>query len=529
MGIYLNPGNMGFKGIINGDYIDKTGLIAHINNTINKSSYKMTCFSRLRRFGKSFAAKMLCAYYDKSCDSRELFEGLEISKDLSFEEHLNKYNVIYLDITRFTSFAENLREVVKTIQSKVIGELKEAYPEYVADDEKVLGEAMASVSSKTGEQFIFIIDEWDAIFRESKNDSILQKEYLQLLRGLFKGGTATDGTIAAAYMTGILPIKRYGTESALTDFREFTMVRPHFLVPYLGFTEDEVKRICEENNMDFNEMKSWYDGYYFKNIGSVYNPNSVMSAVRNRSYCSYWTSSETYESLKNYIAMNFDGLKDAVIAMLGGQRQRINPLYFQNDLTSLKNKNNVLTLLVHLGYLSYDEDSRKVCIPNLEVRDAFEMAVQDAGWDKVGEAIADSEDLLEATINGDSEAVENALEEIHSAKTSILKYNDENSLACAVSIAYYTAERYYEVYRELPTGKGFADLVFIPHKNTNRSAVIVELKYNKTADSAIKQIKERRYEGKLKTYEDNLLLVGVNYDRESTAKKHSCVIEKFEK
>ncbi len=374
MGIFLNPGNDGFQTILNEIYVDKTGLIDFVNSTIN-TPRKLTCFSRPRRFGKSFAAKMLCAYYDKSCDSRPLFEGLEISKKDSFEKHLNKYDVIYLDITRFISTTKSIKNIVSDIQNKVIKELREAYTACVEEHETVLADALFSVSDKTGNKFIVIIDECDAIFREAKNDKELQKEYIQLLRGLFKGGPATDKTIAAAYMTGILPIKKYGTESALTDFKEYSMITPKRLAEYIGFTENEVKALCDEHQMDFDEMRSWYDGYSFSRMKHVYSPNSVMNAVQEEEIQNYWTQTETFESLKKYIEINKDGLKDAIVLMLGGQRVKVNVSTFQNDIVSFDTKDDVLTLLIHLGYLAYDQKNKEVYIPNQEVTEAFEACI----------------------------------------------------------------------------------------------------------------------------------------------------------
>ncbi|MCC8081390.1 MAG: ATP-binding protein [Lachnospiraceae bacterium] len=353
---------------------------------------------------------------------------------------------------------------------------------------------------------------------------------MQLLRGLFKGGTATDETIAAAYMTGILPIKKYGTQSALTDFREYTMVEPFVLSEYVGFTERKVRNLCHKYDLSFEEIKRWYDGYSFSDIGSVYSPNSVMGAVMFKKFKSYWASSENYESLKGYISMNFDGLKDAVIAMLGGERIRVNTSRFQNDMTSFRSRDDILTLLIHLGYLAYDEAARKVFVPNLEVAEAFQDAVEGDGWEEIKRALSESENLLDATLDGDCAAVETALEEIHDSNFSVLKYNDENSLSCAITLAYYTARRDYEIVRELPAGKGFVDLVFLPRRNTDKPAMLVELKYDKDADNAIRQIRENRYDGSLKNYFDDLLLVGINYDKEAKGenrKKHTCVIERI--
>ncbi len=522
MGLYLNPGNSGFKEIINGIYVDKTGLIDYVSSTIGTSD-KLTCFTRPRRFGKSYAAKMLCAYYDKSCDSHALFEGLEISKLPSFEKYLNKYNVICLDMTGFISAADDVKDVVSNLQKEVIAELKSQYCEYVNQEENVLANALVSVSENTGDKFVIIIDEWDALFREAKNDRQLQHEYLMLIRSLFKNTMVTSKAIAAAYMTGILPIKKYGTESALSDFREFSMVDPLSLSEYIGFTEPEVRTLCRNYNLSFDDMKKWYDGYSFSDTKSVYNPNSVMNAVKYRKFKSYWTKTETFESLKNYISMNFDGLRDDIIAMIGGQHVSVKSGGFQNDITSMKNKNDVLTLLVHLGYLAYDELNQTVRIPNLEITDAFEPAIENTDWRGVAEAIRRSNDLLNATIDGDCDMVAKTLEQIHESETSVLRYNNEASLVCAITIAYYSARNFYDIVREMPRGKGFADMVFIPFKGIDKPAMVVELKCDKSADTAITQIKEKRYNGCLKGYSDEIVLVGISYDRET--KRHECVIE----
>lgn len=526
MGEYLNPGNEAFRMIAEDIYVDKTGLIAYINDTIN-TPRKLTSFSRPRRFGKSFAAKMLCAYYDKGCDSRTLFDGLEISKSRSFGTYLNKFDVLYLDIVRFISNCMDKKNVVKDLQKRVNRELKANFPEIDGIDEMALPYVLSAIVEKTKKKFVIIIDEWDALFREAKDDLDLQEEYIQLLRGLFKAGPATDKTIAAAYMTGILPIKKYGTQSALTDFKEFTMTRPAKLAEYVGFTELEVKKLCEKYHMDFENMSMWYDGYSFSRIQHVYSPNSVMNAITNEEFGNYWTDSESYDSLKNYISMNYDGLRDAVISMLGGEAVRVRIGTFQNDITSFKNRDDVLTLLIHLGYLGYNATEKKVFIPNREVSEAFADAVNGDKWEDVAKLLRDSEDLLDATIRGDSDAVADALERVHDLNSSVLRYNNEASLSSAIMIAYYTARRFYKIIPEFPEGKGFADLAFVPGKDVDKPALIIELKYDKNANSAIRQIHDNRYDGDLKKYFGNLLLVGINYDKNARIKKHTCVIERI--
>ena len=375
MGIYLNPPADAFEAILREKiYVDKSGLIAYTNSVLN-SSRMLTCFSRPRRFGKSYAAKMLAAYYSKGADSDSLFQGLEISGTDTYTDYLNKYNVLFLDIAWFISISSNIEKTVTEMQENIIEELREAFPDTIGRSVRSLPVALLQISARTGQKFFIIIDEWDALFREASADESLQKSYIQLLRALFKGVQISQ-FLAGAYMTGILPIKKYGTQSALTDFREFSMLEPGLLAEYVGFTEKEVRDLCQTNYMDFAEANKWYNGYRFDKTGHVYSPNSIIEAVINKKFSNYWTQTETYESLKLYIDMDFDGLKTAIIDMLGGQKCRIDTETFQNDMTSLQGKDDVLTLLVHLGYLAYDDDSKEVYIPNEEVRQEFVRAVK---------------------------------------------------------------------------------------------------------------------------------------------------------
>ncbi len=301
MGRYLNIGNAGFAAIRRGLYVDKTAMISFINRTLGTKD-KLTCVSRPRRFGKSFAAQMLCAYYDKSCDSRKLFSSLNITQDASCEEHLNRYDVIYLDITEFTSKAfikGELQNIVTDLETRVMDELAAAYP--MAGKLTDLPDMLCEIVEATSNSFIFIIDEWDALFREAKEDTSLQESYIRLLRGLFKNSAKTDKMIKAAYITGILPIKKYGTQSAMTDFREYTMTQPEPLEQYVGFTEDEVRLLCESAPLSFEDMQRWYDGYLLGDNMHIYSPKSVMDAVARKRIGNYWTQSETYESLRLYM------------------------------------------------------------------------------------------------------------------------------------------------------------------------------------------------------------------------------------
>lgn len=531
MGIYLNPGNEQFAVSVNSElYVDKTELIEYTNSRIGKDR-PLICSSRPRRFGKTMAVTMLSAYYSKGCHSEKLFTGLNISQHEFFKLHLNKYNVIFLDIQwMYGNALEEMKrkssiKVVSYIQEQVIAELREEYPECIQDTDISLPSVLAKVNAMTKEQFIIIIDEWDCLFREDKNNESLQKEYINLLRGLFKG-TPSGAFLKLAYITGILPIKKYGTQSALNNFREHTMISPRQMAEYVGFTEAEVKAICEEHGMSFKEMQRWYDGYYFETIGHVYSPNSVIEAIDSKEFGNYWSQTETYESLMMYIAMDFEGLRQLIVDMLGGQRCSIDVESFQNDITSFKSADDVITLLIHMGYLAYDNKTKEVFIPNEEVRSVFLRAVKNDGWDEVMKAISASEALLKATLAMDEKSVAQMIQEVHMQNSSSLVYNNEISLGSVIALAYYSACRDYTLIREMPTGNGFADMVFLPKRASMKPALVLELKWDKSAEGAISQIKKKEYVSALKEYKGNILLVGISYEKKS--KKHQCRIEKVE-
>ncbi len=522
MGAYINLGNFGFQSVRNGEYVDKSGLIAIVNNSLY-TERRFSCVSRSRRFGKSVAAKMLCAYYDQSCDSRHLFTDLEIASDPSFEKHLNKYPVIFLDMTNFTTrFKDD--SIMEHVQKELKEDIHEAYPDIPVKDDDDLMAYLIRITDSTHQPFIFIIDEWDAICREFKTGTHAMDEYVSWLRRMFKGSNSPQ-VFAGVYMTGILPIKKYKTESALNNFIEYSMVEPVDMAPYFGFTKDEVKILAENHKMDFDELEKWYDGYQIGDEQSIFNPNSVMQALRSRRCRSFWATTGSYDAVAHYIQMNYEGLKDDVVQMLAGERCKVNPTKFQNDMSIIGGKDDVLTVLIHLGYLSYDWRKDECYIPNKEVAGEIVNAVQSNNWTHVVKAVEASEQLLRATLRGDEVAVARGVDAAHDENTSILSYNDENSLACVLSIAYYYASNDYIIHRELATGKGFADLVLIPRKNVDSPAIVIELKYDKAVDTAIEQIKRRQYPDKVAQYADRLLLVGITYDRES--KQHHCRIERL--
>lgn len=380
MGQYVNPGNDSFASAIlySQIYVDKTGMLEYLNQVIN-SEQRYICVSRPRRFGKSITARMIAAYYSKGCDSADLFANCKIAEEMDFRQHLNQYNVIQLDIAELKVTMPKEENFVLYLQTCVINELHDMYPGIVGKNMVSLPLTLADINEKTGERFVIIIDEWDTIFREEMYDKKSQDEYIDLLRGLFKG-EKSQRFMNLAYLTGILPIKRYNSESPLNNFKEHTMISPKRLAEYVGFTEEEVKHLCEQYHMDFNEAQRWYDGYGFKNLIHVYCPNSVTNAMLDGEYNNYWTGTVAYESLKYYITIDKDGLKDSVIRLLAGKRCSVNVGTFENDMTKIVSRDDVLTILIHLGYLGYDAENEEAYIPNEEVRKAFLGAVEGTDW-----------------------------------------------------------------------------------------------------------------------------------------------------
>ena len=524
MGTYLNPGNSGFSRIRNDIYVDKTGLIALINESI-ETPRCLTCVSRPRRFGKSFAAKMLCAYYDRTCDSSALFDDLIIAADEHYLEYLNQYNVIYLDMTGIIGETA-ITDMIPYIKRNITLELTEAYPNLKAEEGFV--PTLANAVELAGTKFIMIIDEWDAPIREASSQPKVQREYLEFLRSLFKNSGVTDKVFAAAYMTGILPIKKDGSQSAISDFQEYSMILPEEFAEYVGFTEKEVQTLCSRHHRDFATMKQWYDGYMLEGVGSIYNPNSVMKVIHNNKFRSYWTETSAAKSLMNYISLDFDGLSKTVAELLGGIDADVDTNGFANDLVTFRNRDDVLTLLIHLGYLSYNEETKKAHIPNEEIRLEFARAIREVKRDETLRRVRESDQLIYDTIHQNAEAVAAQIQKIHREESAILFYNDEQALRSVIKLAYFSYKDYYLKFEELPAGDGFADIVYLPKKASPVPALVIELKWNQSAEGAISQIKQKRYPEVLSGFGGDILLVGISYDKNAKAenRKHTCIIEK---
>ena len=526
MALYLNVGNESFQESLNSlIYVDKSPLIEILNKSI-KTKNKYFCLSRPRRFGKSVTAQMICSYYAKGQDCSPLFDDLKIASFDDYKKHLNQYDAISINISdEFSRASHNVKSMTDILTKSIVRELKEEYPNCVISSPEFLDLTLQEVYNYSKVPFVFVIDEWDCIMREKKEDPDSLKQYLEWLKAIFKD----KPYVGLAYMTGILPVKKYGSHSALNMFTEYSMTEPLNLGQYIGFTENEVKDICKQHDVAFNQMQQWYDGYSFKDVPHIYNPNSVVNAATYKKFISYWTKTETFESLQEYIDMNMEGLRDDIVKLIAGEDVIVDVSTFSNDMVTFHSKDDVLTLLIHLGYLAIKGSTNLgviVHIPNEEIKLEFKTCVKNNNrYAGVYDLIKNTDMLLNDIWSLNSEAVAKIFDEAHQDHTSILTYNNENSLANVIAISLFlSTTNTYNVVRELPTGKGYADLVYLPKPGVNKPALLIELKFDKSAQTAITQIKEKNYLQFFKDYKGEVLLVGINYSKGT--KTHQCIIER---
>ena len=548
MGIYLNPGSDRYEEALRTEiYVDKTNMISFLNSVVN-TKRKYVAVSRPRRFGKTTTADMISAYYDCSINARDLFEDKKIStnpklyeagregKKSPWDIYLNKFYVIHVNMVDLATETGSIPEMLFSLEKAVMRELREEWPNADRDMQGGLRLLMQEIYNQKKARFVIVIDEWDCIFREFKEDTDGQRLYLDFLRDWLKD----KSYIALAYITGILPIKKYGQHSALNMFGEYSMLQPQQLAEYVGFTDEEVRELCEKHGRSYHEINAWYDGYDLYGIippgekepeeYQIYNPYSVVQAVITGRICDYWNATETYEALSVHINRNFDGLKDMVMLLMEGKRIPVNTRKYQNDMSSMANADDVLTLLIHLGYLAYDSERRESYIPNREILDEYRNTVEGNGeWDQLYSVLARSQKLLEATWAGDEDEAARLVEDAH-MRAGNLTYNSEAALSYSVRLAYFNAEQYYTLIPEMQAGRGYADLAYIPSpKYPDKPAILVELKWNKDAETAMTQILDRRYPDSLEKYRGNIILVAIDYDKEAASgsrgyKHHSCRI-----
>ncbi|MBQ6734236.1 MAG: AAA family ATPase [Lachnospiraceae bacterium] len=536
MGIYLNPGYENFRRTLAADiYVDKTMMIKEINRFIDTGN-NYICISRPRRFGKTIASNMLNAYYSKGCDARELFAPYKIAQDPSFPEKLNQYNVIKIDMNSEYQNTREKKNLITRLEEEIAEEMQKQFPDVSLKAGGSLAQNILKIYSETGETFILLIDEYDVLVREQVSQELFDT-FLSFLNGLFKSDTLRPA-ISLAYLTGILPVVRDKIQSKLNNFMEYTILNAKELAEFVGFTTEDVRQLCGTYHMDFAECRRWYDGYTLRCYSTeeringdqfleVYNPESVVRSMLDREYGSYWGRTSSYTVISDYVSRDFEGTREAVIRMLSGEQVDVDPESYLNTMTDFQNRNDVFTYLMHVGYLAYDSVERTCRIPNKEVRDEWMRALNRMpDYKETDRIIQDSKELLAETLAGNEEAVAKALDRSHIHVTSNRSYNNEDALQSAIYLAYIYALNKYTVVKEMTAGKGFSDVTFIPFLS-DLPAMIIELKRNDSAVSAIDQIKEKQYYESLSHYQGDLLFVGISYDEKE--KTHTCKVERFTK
>ena len=552
MGNFLNPDKENsFITLANRKnkylFVDKTSFIEITNNRLNKDN-RFLAVTRPRRFGKTVTAHMLLAYYSKGYAGSKIFDDLHIANRVDYLEHLNKYDVIYIDMNTIDGLFDNysnqkekvegVNDLVDYLEYSIINELKlnnefsECLEKHQVENTGLL-KALSTLRNHLNTQFIFIMDEWDLIYRDYRNDTKLQEDFIELLRGLFKsdGGKAC---FALAYLTGILPIKKYNSQSTLNNFKEYNMLTPEPFETYFGFTEEEVAEIVKSPDctLSYQELKKWYKGYKLNGI-DIYNPNSVVFAVSRKECISYWSKTSSNDEVVRLINMDFDGVKKDVMNLIEGARVLFDFSNFQNDMVTIKNKNDVFSLLVCLGYLGCsdigsDSDYKQAYVPNKEIKQALMGIIKDQEWYEKIENFKRSEGLLKAIFELDATTVATLIQDVHnSPAVALLDYNDEESLTyCVMTGLLWSTLGKYITHREEQAGKGRVDLVYEPAIKGTTPLILIEFKYDGSAEEAIAQIKKQEYFKRYTGQYRNIIIVGINYSTKT--KDHQCLIEKMD-
>lgn len=534
MGMFLNSivPFMGYQEIVYDPYfVDKTNLIKELIPAIGRRN-KYFCITRPRRFGKSVMANMVGAFFEKTVDSSSLFHGLSILQEDDCKKHMNQHHVIYIDFSRAARDCTSYEQYMNRVQDGIDHDLMEAYPDLEIDTKQALWDTLLNVCVKTGDRFIFVIDEWDALFHMPFIDENMQKEYLIFLKNLLKDQVYVE----LAYMTGVLPIAKYSSGSELNMFLEYDMVTRKKFGEYFGFDDLEVDRLYEKYNeknhdskVSREDLRIWYDGYYTANGKRMYNPRSIVCALTENEITNYWTSSGPYDEIFYYIRNNIEAVRDDLVLMISGEGIRAEIQDYAAVSMELNTKSEIYSAMVVYGLLTYDDETGKIYIPNQEIMEQFKkllMTKESLGY--VYRLANKSEQMLQATIAGDTKTMADILQFAHNTESPILSYNHEIELSDIVNLVYLAARDEYRVEREDKAGKGYVDFIFYPIR-PSQDAIILELKVDSTPEDAIQQIMDKDYAlrfrgelGEKPKYKGRILGVGIGYSKDT--KEHECKV-----
>ncbi|MDO4975242.1 MAG: AAA family ATPase [Alphaproteobacteria bacterium] len=497
-------------------FIDKSNLIKEMNELVGTAS-QYVCITRPRRFGKTINAMMLASYYSKNADFKYLFDKLEISKNSTYLEHLNKHNVVYMTLNEVPKANCTYEEFIGRYINLLLEDLKTCYSDLELNENLSISDILAQVHQKYNESFIFIIDEWDYIFNNNLFSKEDRENFLQFLKDLLKDKPYVE----LAYMTGVLPIAKYSSGSALNMFKEYNMLNDVKYVSYFGFNQKEVEFLCKkQDKISLNELTEWYNGYKTNTGLQIYNPRSVCYALSDGICQSYWTNTGPMDEISYYIENNVEEVRNDIVQMVSGISVNIHLEGYGAEQINLNTRDEILSAMTVYGFLSYHNET--LTIPNKELRMKFDYALKNHQMGEISNLVLKSNQMLEATLNRDTETMEALIEEAHDINIPVIKYNNENSLACVITLAYLSARSKYKIIREMPSGVGYADFIFYPNDKT-QPAFILELKKNSTPEEALKQIRDRRYARTLKDYTGKKFAVGIGYDKK--LKKHRVKFE----
>jgi len=500
-------------------FVDKTRLIEEINQLVCEAD-QFVCITRPRRFGKSINAAMLASYYAKNLDTKDLFDKLNISQCESYEKHLNKHNVVYISLNagggKFKSYAE-YRDY---FEIRLMKDLQDLYPKM--DPIFTIAEMFDYAYKKTGEGFIFIIDEWDYIHTNKLFTSDERANFSEFLTDLLKDKSYVE----LAYMTGVLPIAKYPSGSSLNMFAQYDALEDLKYGDYFGFTQSEVAYLCSKQDVvSIDELTEWYDGYLNRKGDHIYNPMSVCKALDNGGCQNYWGNTVPLNEITEFVVHDIDDIRGYILRLAAGEIIEMELFGYNSESPNVITKNTILSLMVIGGFLAYHK--KQIFIPNKEVMKKFETLLLTPEMGNISRVLEKSKDLLKATVNQDADTVAKLIDEAHSINSSYFEYSNENTLACVISIVYFAAKDTYNIKKEDTTGKGRTDFTFFP-LNPMDTAFILELKTSGSVEEALEQIKSRNYKTTLAAYGGKKLAVAIYCDKDAKDKKHSVIIEELE-
>lgn len=512
-------------------FVDKTPMIDEILSSVILDGQKYLCFTRPRRFGKSVMANMIGAFFERSAEGKDVFGSLKIAGSDNYQNHMNRHDIIYIDFSRMPRNCNSYEYYISRIQDGINKDLQEAFPELSLSDDWAVWDNLQFIFEKLKARFIFVIDEWDAIFHKDFITEAHRKKYTEFLRNLLK----EQGYVEFVYMTGVLPIAKYSDGSELNMFQEYSIATRVKFGEYFGFLDSEVDdlygrylKTVRNPQISRDDLRSWYDGYYTKGGERVYNPRSVVCALTDNELANYWTSSGTYDSVFSYIKDNISKVQDDITVLYAGGRVPSDIQEYAASSMRLETKDEIYSSMVVYGLLTYKDGA--VSIPNRELMDSFSvMMKRERSLGYIYNLANASRKMLSATLSGDTETMADILKLAHDTEAPVLSYNSEIELAAVVNLVYLAARDRYRVEREDKAGEGYVDFIFYPERRSE-DGIILELKVDDTAEHAIRQIKERnyalRFTGKLgekPKYTGRILAVGISYSRKT--KEHFCKVE----